>query len=501
MKLSPPEVSTIASLLTMGGITLSAQSLTSPPAPAPASPPGTTPPVSQPYPGLINTWLRQQAPEFEHWDLGVQERFRFESKNYFAANGSGPLAVDFNAATPVPHNNYTLFRTRVWVGYSPTEWISGYVQAQSSLQQNWGGDPPPGANGPIGLYQYWATLGNPKEFPVTLKAGRQELVYGDERLIGNANWENVGRVFDAAKLRYTHGQFWVDAFASSVVLPVNQGTDIVNWDEVFWGLYAQTKGLIPKGTAEFYFLGDNANTDSQNNVGTVQRGNSPRDIYTLGTHLKSVPGALNGWDYDVELAGQLGQFQYPRGTPVVVNGKKLDQTSYAMHFEGGYTLTNAWAKPRFGLIFNQASGDDDPLDEKHETFVNLFPTNHKFYGAMDFFSWQNMREIAATSTWYPVGKLKATLNFHVFWLQTTEDFSYNATQAARTTGGYGIRPNNSSGFGQELDLILSYPIRKFGAIEGGFGHFFTGDYVDESLANTGGTHDANWCYVQLNLAF
>ncbi|HAB19444.1 MAG TPA: hypothetical protein DCE44_23815, partial [Verrucomicrobiales bacterium] len=84
----------------MGGITLSAQSLTSPPAPAPASPPGTTPPVSQPYPGLINTWLRQQAPEFEHWDLGVQERFRFESKNYFAANGSGPLAVDFNAATP-----------------------------------------------------------------------------------------------------------------------------------------------------------------------------------------------------------------------------------------------------------------------------------------------------------------------------------------------------------------------------------------------------------------
>lgn len=462
--------------------------------------PAPSPPVKL-YPGLINTWLREQAPAFERWDIGSSGRFRFESKNYFAANGRGPLAVDFNAATPTPHNNYSLFRTRAWVGYTPTDWITGHVQGNGSSQNGWAGDPNPGANNPFNLYQYYATLGNPQEFPVTFKVGRQELVYGEERLIGDAAWENIGRTFNAAKLRYTKDRFWVDGFAGSVVLPVNRGTDVVNWDEVFWGIYAQTTGLIPTSVAEFHFLGDNANNGSPNNIGTVQRGNTPRDLYTLGVHLKSAPGGLNGWDYDVELAGQVGQFQYPQGTPVVINGEKLDHAAYALHFAGGYTFAQAPARPRIGLIYNHASGDRDAFDDEHQTFVNLFPTNHKFYGFMDFFAWQNMQEVALTTTWWPVVKLKVALNFQVFWLPSTEDFSYMVNQAARTTGGYGIRPDNRSRFGQEIDLILSYPLLKHGAVEAGYGHFFTGDYVNESLAQTGGAKDANWYYVQVMMSF
>jgi hypothetical protein len=41
-----------------------------------------------------------------------------------------------------------------------------------------------------------------------------------------------------------------------------------------------------------------------------------------------------------------------------------------------------------GLYY--ASGDGDPSDKNHNTFVNLHPTNHKFYGAMDFLSRQNL---------------------------------------------------------------------------------------------------------------
>jgi len=100
----------------------------------------------RPYPGLLNTWLRQQSPEFNKWNIGAWERFRYESRNYFAANGAGPLAVDFNAASPTAHNNYSLFRTQVWVGYAPTEWIRGFVEAQDSSQNGWEGDPNPQAN-------------------------------------------------------------------------------------------------------------------------------------------------------------------------------------------------------------------------------------------------------------------------------------------------------------------------------------------------------------------
>jgi len=487
---------------------IAGSSLAQSPTPAAASPPATPPayvypppppnPLAwRPYPGLLDTWLREQSPAFNRWTFGAWERFRYESRNYFAANGAGPLAVDFNAASPAAHNNYSLFRTQIWTGYAPTDWLRGYVEAQGSSQNGWAGDPNPQANNPMGFYQYYAVLGNPKEFPVTFQAGRQELSYGEERLVGGFIWDNIGRVFDAAKLRYAQDRFWIDAFAGSLVLPVNRGTDVVNWDEVFWGLYSQARGVIPKTIAEFYFLGDNANNNSQNNAGTVQRGNSPRDLYTFGLHWKSDPAQLRGWYYDVEMAGQMGQFQYPRNTPEVINGEKLDHLAYALHFEAGYHFTNAWAKPRIGLFYNQASGDHDPADDEHTTFVNLYPTNHKFYGFMDFLSWQNMRQVALTTTWFPIGKLRVTLNFYVDWVLTTEDFFYNVGGAARTTGGYGIRPGNKAHLGQEVDLILNYPVRKWFNVEAGFGHYFTGQYVDESLTNTGGSHDANWYYVQL----
>ncbi len=483
-----------------------------PPAATPASPAVATPdyvypapPVSplayRPYPGLLDGWLREQAPEFNHWTLGAWGRFRYESRNYMAANGAGPLAVDFNAASPTAHNDFSLFRSQLWAGYAPTDWVRGYVEAQSSSQNGWAGDPNPGSNTPIGLYQYYAVFGNPKAFPVTLKAGRQELSYGEERLIGGFIWDNIGRVFDAAKLRYEKDKFWIDAFAGSLVLPVNQGSDLVNWDEVFWGIYSQSRGAIPLTIAEFYFLGDNANNNSPNNLGTVQKGNSPRDIYTLGTHLKSDPAQLKGWYYDVEMAGQAGQYQYPKGTPLVVNGQKLDHLAYALHFEGGYQFTNAWAKPKIGAFYNQASGDHDPEDDEHTTFVNLYPTNHKFYGFMDFFSWQNMQQVALTSTWFPVGKLRVTLNYYLDWVLTSEDFFYSVAQAPRTTGGYSIKPQNDSFVGQEVDLILNYPITKWFNAEAGFGHFFTGAYVNQSLANSGGSHDANWYYLQLIASF
>src|SRR5438477_12344041 len=69
-----------------------------------------------------------------------------------------------------------------------------------------------------GLNQAYVLAGDRNSFPLTAKIGRQELIYGDERLIGAFDWNNVGRVFDAAKVRYEVPDFWVDLFVSRVVL-------------------------------------------------------------------------------------------------------------------------------------------------------------------------------------------------------------------------------------------------------------------------------------------
>jgi hypothetical protein len=217
------------------------------------------------------------------------------------------------------------------------------------------------SDGPVDLHQGFLKLGGGKDTPLSVKVGRQELSYGDERLIGAFDWDNIGRVFDAAKVRYEQSEFWVDAFTSRVVLPDDNEFDQPNWRDFLSGVYASTRSLCPRTELQFYVLADNAGANSPKTVTTAAKGNSPRDIYTVGTRFQTLPGQLKGWDANGEFAGQFGDFQYAPGTPGMVTGKRLDQQAYATHIEGGYTFAKVQVKPRLALGFDYASGDDERL--------------------------------------------------------------------------------------------------------------------------------------------
>jgi hypothetical protein len=315
------------------------------------------------------------------------------------------------------------------------------------------------------------------------------------------DWDNMGRVFDAAKLHFEQDTFWVDAFTGRVVMPNDNQFDQPNWDDWFSGIYGSTRALVPKTEAQLYFLADNASSGSPKEVTTAAKGNSPRDIYTVGMRFQTLPGQIHGWDLNGEFAGQFGDFEYAPGTPGVVNGQRLNQLAYATHIEGGYTFAKTDWTPRLALGFDYASGDSNPNDQDHNTFVNLYPTNHKFYGAMDFLSWQNLLDPYLKASIAPVKGLSIALTYNVFWLATTSDFFYQANQSPRTAGGYGIHPQNGSFAGQEIDLVATYQVASFLQFQGGFGHYFTGDYVNQTFQNLGGAHDANWVYLQAQVNF
>ena len=241
----------------------------------------------------------------------------------------------------------------------------------------------------IDLHQAYFTIGNHKEFPLSVKIGRQELTYGEERLVGAFGWNNIGRVFDAAKVRWQNEWFGADFFTSRVVIPEDDRFNVDNDYDWFSGVYA-TSAKIPKHTLDVYFLARNSSTQAIAAEPSPQFPQpSARDIYTIGIRLKSKPGELGNWDYSVEGAYQFGNF---RDTRLVVGSAspRLDHAAYMAVVQAGYTFADAWAKPRLGAEYDYGSGDSNPTDNKHETFENLFPTNHKFYGYMDFISLQNM---------------------------------------------------------------------------------------------------------------
>ena len=442
------------------------------------------------------------------FDLQGRSRWEIRADNFDFNDDLDALADD----------NWFLFRVRLGMLVRPVTWLKIYAQGQDARE--WLSDRPdfPGLLAAEGddsfdLRQGYIELGDPKLFPLTLKLGRQILSYGDERIIGAFDWNNIGRTFDAAKLRWEESGWSLDAFASSVVVPArgqyNQ-SDFYNGNEtdrgqVFSGLYYSTSALAFQ-TTELYALHLYENPNPR----LLPSARGDTSFVTFGLRIKSKPGAFGsqpqsfsgnakevadgktmspppkpaGFDYDAELAFQTGE----------VRG--LDLTSFAAHAGIGYTL-NTSGLPRFGLAYNFGTGDGDAGDGEIETFQNLFPTNHKFYGQMDVFAWQNMHDLEASVKAQPVKAVTLKAEYHAFWLASTEDVWYRAngvtavrplTAAARDASNYA---------GSELDLFAQWAVTKQFTVEAGYSHFFAGDYLGE----TGAGDDADFGYIMATLTF
>ena len=180
-----------------------------------------------------------------------------------------------------------------------------------------------------------------------------------------------------------------------------------------------------------------------------------------------------------------------------------------MILQGGYTFADAWATPRIGAEYSYGSGDSSSTDQKHQTFENLFPTNHKFYGYMDFVSLQNIHDVRAIFQIKPHPRVSLAVEGHGFWLADEHDNFYNVAGVARggtaatpTGNGYGINPNYNRFVGSELDIITGVALTRYAQLEFGVGHFFTGDYISKSLSHKNfGSKDANYLYVQTSINF
>jgi hypothetical protein len=228
--------------------------------------------------------------------LDIQERFRWENRNN---------NFDFNSAVDsLTDDNWFLNRFRLGVAIKPVDWLKIYAQTQDSRE--WYSDRPntPGVMGAEGDDNFDFRQGYLQLDPkwVNAKLGRQELAYGDERLIGTTPWNNFGRIFDAAKLHYEQSKFWVDVFSSTVVYILRDSFDYsglfngagTHRDQVFSAIYGSTAAVNPL-TIDLYAL----LLDEHNPTVIVQGITYPgtslstpgtrTDFVTLGTRLKADP--------------------------------------------------------------------------------------------------------------------------------------------------------------------------------------------------------------------
>jgi hypothetical protein len=477
------------------------------------------PSPATPVPGAIDDYLISTFPDLKGWDVGVNERLRYEDKEDAGTTHAGSN-YDFFSDSPTDNSNYYwLTRLMPRVGYKG-DLIAFVVEGRSSYSIGDGrytataaGKNLPEDDGPFQLQMAYLLIGNLSEFPLTLKVGRQELIYGDQRLVGNAYWLNVPHTFDAVKVRYQDSFFGVDLFAANLVYVEKDHFEDSNSQDTLSGAYFDFPGLSKDNVTELYLFARNVSrgivTDDWSLVPAPFRFTAPQDIYTLGYHMKSKPGCFGPWDYGVETMWQFGDRTavYPATTIAAAKAApRLEQNAWAFIVQGGYTWKETPLAPRLALIVSAASGDQNSKDKDSETFQNLLPSNHGLYGMMDLSSLQNLVDYRLNFTTKPSSTTSLAVDVHQQYLETTNDYWYNVAGVPRNTAGatpgsgkgFGINPNYSSNLGQEADLIGGWTVHRGLLLEAGVGHFFEGAYVKESLRVVG-SKDANYCYVQATL--
>ena len=214
--------------------------------------------------------------------------------------------------------------------------------------------------GPFDLRTAFADVGDAKA-PIAVRLGRQELVYGESRLLGSLPWVNTGRSWDAAKVILRSPLFQVDLFGASLVRSLPNEFDKSGNGNRLAGAYATSTKLLPKATVEPYvFWRRDVNIRSElGALGTLSQ-------TTIGTRVAGqLPARL---DYGVEMALQRGG---------------LDEDSlnaWAGHWQVRASLPG-WASPKVTSEYNFATGDDVANDGTRQTFDQLYPTGARQAGA------------------------------------------------------------------------------------------------------------------------
>lgn len=302
---------------------------------------------------------------------------------------------------------------------------------------------------------------------LTARVGRQELLYGNQRLISPLDWANTRRTFEGAKLMYKDDKLATDVFYTYFVPVDANDLDESDYDQAFYGCY-NTYTISEGFTVDAYYIG----YDNQNTGGPA--GQRDFSLHTFGAR---VNGPINdNWLFEMEGGPQIGR----------QSGLGLDQEAMFCTAGIGRKLADVlpWS-PVLWCNYDYASGNNVGGD--FNRFNDLFPLGHKYFGFIDATLRQNIESPNLLLTMAPHKKLNILCWYWHFMANQENDI-------VPSIGGTPPQSTASKDWGDELDLIGTYAIGPRSNVLLGYSHFWRGNKI---LAPA----DADFTYVQWELNF
>ncbi|WP_051979044.1 alginate export family protein [Edaphobacter aggregans] len=351
---------------------------------------------------------------------------------------------------------YELTRIRGGVTVRPVSWLTGYLQFQDAhalglplrdLASN--------MRDTFDLRQGYLDFHSRS---VQLVAGRQELRFGDERVVGVSDWTNTGRTWDGFKLRIG-AKNNVELFSTSVVLVRPGSYDTHGAGLTFHGAVGTMKSLLPKTTLQPFVL-----------VKAEPRVKSRQNIY--GTETEVTTGIF--WD------SKLPHGFDTSGTVDLQRGSYSNDSIHAgaAILRAGWSFASIPGKPHLQGEYDYATGYSGTNPLRIGTYDQQYPSSHNAFGEVDLFGFQNIKQNRLSLTLSPRKNILVLFQVGSLHLASTHDGVY--TGSASKLFGPPSSGFTHDGIGTEFDASAKHVWSDSFVTNIGVGHLFPGYVMTSS---------------------
>ena len=297
--------------------------------------------------------------------------------------------------------------------------------------------------------------GRPAGIPVDIFAGRQELKFGSERIIGISDWTNNSRTFDGFDGRIGDKNR-IDLFSTSVVTVHPTALDKHGAGLTFHGAYGSITTWIPKVHLSPYVL-----VHAVRGV-TSNQGIEGNEVET--TFGSEIDGSLPAhFDYEANASLQRGSYS----NNSIHAGQDFDKLSY--------TLAKVPWTPRIGGEFDYATGNNHTNPSLMTTYDQSYPSNHNVFGLVDLFGYENIRQERINLDLGPSKNLTMLFQGGFLNLAQKDDSVYSSSASITVkppAGGFA-----TTDLGQEFDASAKYVFHDYIVANFGVGHLFPGEVL------------------------
>ena len=321
-------------------------------------------------------------------------------------------------------------------------------------------------NNGLGIHEAWGEVLFNENF--SLKLGRQEISYDDQRMMGSVGWAQQARSHDAALLKFIDEKIKFNlGFAFNQDSENITGTTLTTPGTYKSLQYAWLNKDWEHFEASFLFLNnglqfiDPVNSDD----------NETRYSQTIGSHL----------NYKIGTLALVSNLYYQFGKDVSNNNLSAYLLALEVNYKSSQTLTLT-----LGTELQSGNENGTPSNGDNNAFTPFYGTNHKFNGLMDYFYVGNHGN--NIGLWDMYAKVKLALNQKSNLAFALHNFVSPSE----------IAPNVSRHLGAELDLVYSYTLDRNISFAGGYSHLFAADGM-ETVKNNFDGNTNNWGWIMVTI--